>query len=353
MGNRPRKSVAFTSGARKAGSGVEGWTRGIDVIVASLPGMVLISLVLAAVWFAGHAEAAGRVYTANMESGTVSVIDADSMKVVVTIDTRGYQTDDLFLLPDQSRLFVTNMHNGTLTVVDTATNQVITTIPTGKRAHALALTPDEKQIWVVNGGEEYLTVIDVSSLKIAGRVSMGQIIGPGYIRFSPDGTRAYVTNPTLGTISVINVASKKVVATVEVGKGPTFIQVGSDGRRVWGTDTGGDEIYALDGSSNRLLGKLTVGEAPNQLTIVGDSLYVTVGGTNEVAVVGDVEGQVSVKERIKVNGRPRGIRSSPDGKRLYVTSEGTNDLNVIDIATQKVVGTVPVGRRPVAVVTAR
>ena len=245
------------------------------------------------------------------------------------------------------------MHSGTVAVVNSVTDQVIATIPTGKKAHAVALTPDGKRAWVLNGGEDYLTVVEVSSLKIAGRVSLGQIPGAGYIRFSPDGTRAYVTSPTLGTLSVIDVASKKVVSTVQVGKGPTFIQVTSDGGRIWGTDTGGEEIYALDGSSSRLLGKVTVGKAPNHLAIVGDSLYVTVGGTNEVAVVGDVGGQVGVKGRIKVTGRPHGIRPSPDGERLYVTSEATNDLSVIDIATQRVIGTIPVGRRPVAVVTAR
>jgi YVTN family beta-propeller protein len=323
------------------------------VTAMSLLRSVLICLTVAGLAFAAHANAAGRVYTANMESGTVSVIDPDLMKVVVTIDARGYQTDDLFLAPDQSRLFATNMHSGTLVMIDTATNEVMATIPTGRRAHALALTPDGKQVWVVNAGEEYVTVVNASTLKIVGRVDLGHIIGTGYIRFTPNGTRAFVTTPILGTICAIDVALKKVIATLEVGKHPTFIQETSDGQRIWGTDTGGDEIYALDAFSNRLLGKLTVGTGPNHLAIVGDTLYVTVGSTNEVVVVGDVMGQVSVKGRITVGGRPRGIRPSADGKRLYVTSEGTDELNVIDISAQKVVGTVPVGRRPVAVVTAR
>ncbi len=316
-----------------------------DTVLICLTGMILC--------IAGPAEAGGRVYTANMESGTVSVIDADSLSVIATIDPRGHQTHDLLLSPDQSRLFATNMHSGTLTVVDTATDEVVGTILTGKMAYALAMTPSGKQIWVVNGEEDYLTVVDVPSLRVAGRIPLGQIIGTGYIRFSPDGSRAYVTSPILGTVSVIDVTSKKVIATVEVGKSPTFIQVTADGRRIWGTDSGGDEIYALDALTHRLLGKLKVGEAPSHLAIVGDSLYVTVGPTNEVVVVGDVEGQVGVKGRIKVRGRPAGIRPSPDGRRLYVVSEATNDLHVLDIASQKVIGTVPVGKRPVAVATAR
>ncbi len=334
-------------------STVESGTRGIAAIMIVVR-TLLFFLTLAVLSVATRADAAGRVYTANMESGTVSVVDADSMKVIATIDARGYRTRDLSLTPDQSKLFVTNMHNGTLAVVDTTTHEVIATIATGRMAHAASVTPDGKQIWVVNGAEEYVTVVDVASLKIAARVSLGEIIGAGYLWFSPDGARAYVTSPRRGTVSVVDVASRKVVATVEVGKGPTFIRAASDGRRIWGTDTGGDQIYALDGPSNRVLGKLTVGRAPDHLAIVGERLFVTIGGTDEIAVVGDdATGQVSVTGRIKVGGKPRGIWPSADGKRLYVVREGTNDLIVIDIAGQKVIGTIPVGRRPVAVVAGR
>jgi len=315
---------------------------------------VLLVLILAVLGVATRAVAGGLVYTANMESGTISVVDADSLKVIATIDARGHRTRDLSLAPDQSRLFVTNMHNGTLTVVDTATREVVATIPTGKMAHATSVTPDGKQVWVVNGAEEYLTVVDAASLKISARVSLGEIIGAGYLWFSPDGARAYVTSPRRGTVSVVDVTSRKVVETVEVGRGPTVIQVTSDGRRIWGTDTGGDQIYALDGPSNRILGKLTVGRAPDHLAIVGERLFVTIAGTDEVAVVGDdATGQVNVTGRIKVGGKPRGIWPSADGKRLYVVREGTNDLMVIDVAGQKVIAIIPVGRSPVAVVAAR
>lgn len=322
--------------------------------VMTIAKSLLISLAIVVLGVAARADAGGRVYTANMESGTISVVDPDSMKVIATIDARGHRTRGLSFTPDQTRLFVTNMHNGTLTVVDTATHEVVATIATGRLAHAASVTPDGKQVWVVNGAEEYLTVVDVASLKIVGRVSLGEIIGSGYVWFSPDGARAYVTSPPRGALVVVDVTSKKVLKTVEVGKGPTFIQAASDGRRLWGTDTGGDEIYVVDASTNTVLGKLTVGMAPEHLAIIGERLYVTIGAGDEIAVVADNgEGQVAVTGRIKVGGRPRGIWPSPDGGRLYVAREALNDLAVIDVRTQKVIGTVPVGRRPVAVVAAR
>jgi len=327
--------------------------KGLSVTAVTPARVALACLTAALLAGAPHARAGERVYTANMESGTITIVDADAMHVVATVDARGYQTHALLLSADRSRLFVINMHNGTLSVLDTHTTDVITTIGAGKLARAMALSPDGKELWVVNGAEDYLTVVDAASLKVAGRVPLGQIVGGGHLCFSRDGSRVYVTNPRSGTVSVLDARSRTVVGTIEVGKSPTFIRAGSDGRRVWGADTGSDEIYALDGSTNRLIGKLAVGRAPGDFAIVGEKLYVTVEGADEVAVVGDEANEVRVLGRIGVGGRARGIWPSRDGKRLYVVREGTNDLVVLDAASRKVIGTVPVGRRPVAVVAAR
>jgi YVTN family beta-propeller protein len=316
------------------------------------PFLVLATLAV----LAGVAAADGlrRVYTANMESGTISVIDPDSMQVIGTIDARGHRTRHLALTPDQSRLLVTNMHNGTLVVIDTRTHEVLATVPTGRLAHAAAVTPGGRQAWVVNGEEEYVTIIDIASLTVVGRVALGHVIGAGYVGFSPDGSRAYVTSPRSGTLFVVDVASRRVLAVVRVGKAPTAIQVASDGRWLWGTETGGEEIYALDGRTNQIVGKLAVGQAPEDLAIVGERLYVSVGGTGEVVIVGDDRGgRVSVAARLQVGGRPKGVSPSVDGSRLYVAREETHDLAVIDLASQKLIATIPVGRRPVDVVASR
>ena len=46
---------------------------------------------------------------------------------------------------------------------------------------------------------------------------------------------------------------------------------------------------------------------------------------------------------------PRQIVLSPDGSLAYVTNDDTNNVSVIDTATNTVVATVPVGKIPVGV----
>lgn len=319
--------------------------------------LVIVGLLGLSVWGCATVgpgkEAGGRIYVANQESDTISVIDSSTLKVVATIPSQGSGTHDLALTPDGRLLFATNLKTGTLTVVDTATNRVRATLQTGKATHAIAISPDGKEVWVNAGGEDHLPILDVGTLKVTDKVDLGIEIGNGHIWFSPDGKQAYVTSPKFGRVYVIDTATRKVVANIPVGKSPTFIQVTSDGRYLWGTNTGGTEVYVIDTSATAVAATVEVGPNPNHLTIVGRSVYVAVGGANEVAVIENVGGKLEVTRRIPVGKKPHGIWPSLDGKRVYVVHEESHDMTVIDLSTRLIVGTVPVGKRPIAVVVAR
>ena len=55
---------------------------------------------------------------------------------------------------------------------------------------------------------------------------------------SPDGTRAYVANKRLGSVSVINTATNHVTATIAVGGNPDEVAVSPDGTRAYVTNGG-------------------------------------------------------------------------------------------------------------------
>jgi YVTN family beta-propeller protein len=55
---------------------------------------------------------------------------------------------------------------------------------------------------------------------------------PAQVAFSPDGTHAYVTNVSAGTVSVINTPTNAVTATIGVGRYPYGVAVSPGGTRV-------------------------------------------------------------------------------------------------------------------------
>ena len=76
----------------------------------------------------------------------------------------------------------------------------------------------------------------------------------------------------------------------------------------------------------------------------GRRLYVTCEDTEEIAVLGPEEGKLLRKFPLK--GRPHGVAMSPDGSRLFVSLRGEDRLVAVEISSGKEVASVPVGKRP-------
>jgi len=146
---------------------------------------------------------ASRIYVANQDDGTISVVDAKGLKPLATIDAKGKNTHDLWLSPDGRRLFATNMATGTISVVDTAKNEVIATVSTGRLTHTVATTPNGKELWINAGNEDHIPIVDAASLKIVAKVPLGEPIGTGHVWFTSDGKRAYMTSPKFAQVFVL------------------------------------------------------------------------------------------------------------------------------------------------------
>ncbi len=89
-----------------------------------------------------------KVYVANMVSGTVSVIDAESRKVKKTIKV-GTEPFGCALRPDGRRLFVANQSSNDISVINTNTDAVIKTIKgIGVKPHGIAISANGRLVFV-------------------------------------------------------------------------------------------------------------------------------------------------------------------------------------------------------------
>jgi YVTN family beta-propeller protein len=296
-----------------------------------------------------------RIYVANESSNTVTVIDGTSFNVVGTVDAKNYSTHDLSLTRDGRLLFATNLASGRVSVIDTVSLETIASIFTGGRCHVVTLTNDNTQAWVANIGEDNISIIDVANLRILGTVPTGK--GPTGLTFSRDGAYAYVSNQGDRTVTVIDTSTHRTIASIPVGPNPHFLVVGPEGR-IWGSNTGADNVYVIDPGSQSIVGTLKVGPSPQQIAfgykgLAGPNAYITVGGLNKVLVAGGDPANMRILEEIAVGERPNGIWANPQGTRVFVVHEGSNDLYVIDTGTAQVIAKVNVGRKPIRVVVSR
>ena len=78
---------------------------------------------------------------------------------------------------DRSRLFVANANSDTVSVIDTATDRVVETIsvkaegplPFGSAPNALAVSSDDSTLWVANGTDNAICVVSLGIPSATGR----------------------------------------------------------------------------------------------------------------------------------------------------------------------------------------
>ena len=75
-----------------------------------------------------------------------------------------------------------------------------------------------------------------------------------------------------------------------------------------------------------------------------ERIYVNNSGGADISVIDPATN--SVTGVIKVSKHPHAILASLDKSLLYVTSEEEDVLDVVDLATSRVIHRVPLGRRP-------
>jgi YVTN family beta-propeller protein len=91
---------------------------------------------------------------------------------------------------------------------------------------------------------------------------------PRGVAVTPDGNHVYVTNATSDTVSVIDTATKNVVATVPVGENPFSVAVTSDGKHAYVTNNGSNNVSVIDTASNTVAVTVPVGSHPVGVGIV-------------------------------------------------------------------------------------
>src|SRR5580692_3501818 len=137
------------------------------------------------------------------------------------------------------------------------------------------------------------------------------------------GPRIYVTNEVSGDLTVIDAATRKVLATLPLGKRPRGIHASPDGKTLYvalsGTPIAGPDVdeSTLPPADHSADGIGVFDVAQNKL------LRIIPGGSD-----------------------PENFDVSKDGKQLYISNEDISAMSIVDIASGKVAKTIPMGAQP-------
>jgi YVTN family beta-propeller protein len=174
--------------------------------------------------------------------------------------------------------------------------------------------------------------------------------------------RAWVASIGSGTASVIDLAGRKLVATIPTGKGAEGIDVTPDGTQAWVTNREDGTVTVIDTASLKAVASLTAGSFPIRAKATPDGRHVLVSNarSGDLSVFDAKERKEVRRVRFDVaakggEGRfmafaegstPIGIVVAPDGRKAFVAHAGADAVSVIDLASWTPVGRLPAGKEP-------
>jgi PQQ-dependent catabolism-associated beta-propeller protein len=159
--------------------------------------------------------------------------------------------------------------------------------------------------------------------------------------------RIFVSNEMDNTISVIDGDNHEVITTIPVGERPRDMQWHNNKSQLLIATSGSDHIEILDVKTLEIVGVIEAGEDPElfDLDPSGKILVASNEDDNELTVSNPSTGE-KIRTIENVGIEPEGVTFSNDGKVVFVTSEVTNTVIVVDPWSGNILDEALVGSRP-------
>jgi YVTN family beta-propeller protein len=144
------------------------------------------------------------------------------------------------------------------------------------------ISPDGKVFYVANMEADGVHLIDGDAFKQIGFVKTGK--GAHGLYFSRDSKSLFVTNRGEGSVSLIDVATRKVVRkwVIPGGGSPDMGGVSADGKSLWLSGRYNSEVYVLDTADGKLRARIRVGEGPHGLCVYPQPGRYSLGHTGNI-----------------------------------------------------------------------
>ena len=153
------------------------------------------------------------------------------------------------------------------------------------------------------------------------------------IDISADGAILASANRDNGTVSIVDVASAKVLHEIQVGQKPEGVSFLGFSHTLAATVYGDDKIVILDADAGAVVRTVPVFDEPYGIVATrdGSKAYATLEYPGQVVEIDPADG--TIMRTFAAGQFPRGIAMSLDERRLFVTEYYSGSVLAIDLET--------------------
>ena len=213
----------------------------------------------------GAAFAGGKFYFTAEANKVIGRFDPEKNQVDWILGTGQNTTHMVLPSKDLSRIFTANIGSDSISLFERGSNPMNwnqTVIPVGKGPEAIDLSPDGREVWTAHSGDGGVSIIDVAAKKVAATIDV-HTKRSNRLKFTPDGKHVLITDLAGGELIVVDAAARKEIKRVGLGRNPEGILIEPGGLRAFVAVAGDNQISIVDLSSWEITGHIKTGAGPD------------------------------------------------------------------------------------------
>jgi YVTN family beta-propeller protein len=288
------------------------------------------------------------VVTGGTRANKAYIIDAHTLELVKVIPV-DIAPEHLAFSPDSRWYYQGNPEGDSISVIDMLSLTKIKTIPGLVEPLNTVFLPDGSKAYVGNYGAHWVGVIDVRRHELLKKIQVGDV--PGVAKLDPekylgdihginipqitnDGKYLYASDTDLGVVAKIDPREDKVTKVIRVGKDPWRIYMNHDGNYAITPNNGDQTISIIDLRSDKVAATLDAGANMTGVNFAADKAFV-ISSTTGFVYVYDMK-TLRPRGRIKIGTNVQLETATTDTKdeKLYLADSTENAVVIIDAKTE-------------------
>lgn len=252
-----------------------------DIDTGALNGPHGLAFVGRKVWFTAEGAKA------------IASYDPESTKIDWIMGTGQNRTHMIYVTADEKEIYTTNVSSGTVSILEKVAlppmgpppgmtppagatpsrpqgaaqprmdwNQIV--ITTGKGDEGFDVSPDGRELWTANSQDGTLSIIDIANRKVTATLD-AKVFSANRLKFTPDGKLVLITSLGNGDLVIYDATSRKEFKRVRIGRGAAGILMDSQGNRAFVACSPDNYIAILDLKTLEVTNHIDVGGEPDGL----------------------------------------------------------------------------------------
>ncbi len=211
----------------------------------------------------------GKVYFTAEGSKVIARYDPVSQKIDWVLGIGQNRTH--MLVVGKDRIFTSNVNSDDIGILERdksgdTSGWMESYVTVGKGPEGFDVSPDGKELWAANSHDGTISIVDIASKKVRQTLDI-HTKRSNRLKFTPDGRLALISDLGTGELVIVDVAARKEIKRLAPGTGAAGILIAPDGSRAYVAESRDGHVSVIDLKSFAVIATIETGKGPDGMAL--------------------------------------------------------------------------------------